>query len=436
MKFVPILLFLKSAKEKSNAAEAVLLKHRAQQRLQQFVLKTKQAPGFRLFYSSLYSLATKLFVGFTLQAQRETGLRVVEAIYLRRGGGRGELVFGASDLDFFIVLNTVSAQQEMLFLKRFWRKYSFYRNLLPFLGETLMGDRNELEDWLQTGCVRAFETGHSWKLLHGPNVLKSLPPPAALDQRDVFSEALKCYWALVQPVLKVQDEQLASRILPNSRSATLLRHGVKAALDLFRLHLISGKSGEEALAALEARVVSPGERITCPGYMDLGESRFHCWSRYGHGGGDLRAGLKHSCDVYFYEVARRTGIDKIAGKQANLYRGLVEGAVGEFDHAILLRQYVGELQGTDAAEHWRGGWFRLYEHKKTQRPLLSYISEWDTPAAARRYFELYQRVLKGKWKRMEVASSNEDEVTGIGDSGRFTLRIAGTSVQCYEGLAP
>jgi len=75
MKFVPILLFLKSAKEKSNAAEAVLLKHRAQQRLQQFVLKTKQAPGFRLFYSSLYSLATKLFVGFTLQAQRETGLR-------------------------------------------------------------------------------------------------------------------------------------------------------------------------------------------------------------------------------------------------------------------------------------------------------------------------------------------------------------------------
>ena len=49
-------------------------------------------------------------------------------------------------------------------------------------------------------------------------------------------------------MLKVQDEQLASRILPNSRSATLLRHGVKAALDLFRLHLISGKSGEEALA--------------------------------------------------------------------------------------------------------------------------------------------------------------------------------------------
>ena len=67
-----------------------------------------------------------------------------------------------------------------------------------------------------------------------------------------------------------------------------------------------------ALAALEARVVSPGERISCPGYMDLGESRFHCWSRYGHGGVDLRAGLKHSCDVYFYELAKRVGIDRIA----------------------------------------------------------------------------------------------------------------------------
>jgi penicillin-binding protein 2 len=67
-----------------------------------------------------------------------------------------------------------------------------------------------------------------------------------------------------------------------------------------------------ALAALEARLVTPGERITCPGYMDLGESRFHCWSKYGHGGVDLRAGLKHSCDVYFYELAKRLGIDRIA----------------------------------------------------------------------------------------------------------------------------
>ncbi|WP_149538527.1 penicillin-binding protein 2 [Siccirubricoccus phaeus] len=67
-----------------------------------------------------------------------------------------------------------------------------------------------------------------------------------------------------------------------------------------------------ALAALEAKVIAPGERVSCPGYFDLGDTRFHCWSRYGHGGVDMRAGLKYSCDCYFYEAARRTGIDRIA----------------------------------------------------------------------------------------------------------------------------
>jgi penicillin-binding protein 2 len=67
-----------------------------------------------------------------------------------------------------------------------------------------------------------------------------------------------------------------------------------------------------ALAALEARVCTPGERVSCPGYMDLGDTRFHCHSRYGHGGMDMRSAIKYSCDVYFYEMAKRVGIDKIA----------------------------------------------------------------------------------------------------------------------------
>ncbi len=66
------------------------------------------------------------------------------------------------------------------------------------------------------------------------------------------------------------------------------------------------------LAALEARVAIPGERVFCPGHMDLGDTRFHCWKRGGHGSVDLRTALKVSCDVYFYEMAKRTGIDRIA----------------------------------------------------------------------------------------------------------------------------
>lgn len=67
-----------------------------------------------------------------------------------------------------------------------------------------------------------------------------------------------------------------------------------------------------AMAGLAARTITPSDRIFCPGYLDLGDTRFHCWSRYGHGALDLRGGLKNSCDVFFYEVARRTGIDAIA----------------------------------------------------------------------------------------------------------------------------
>jgi penicillin-binding protein 2 len=67
-----------------------------------------------------------------------------------------------------------------------------------------------------------------------------------------------------------------------------------------------------ALAGLEAKAITPTDRINCPGYLDLGDTRFHCWRKGGHGVLDLRGGLKNSCDVYFYEVARRTGIDRIA----------------------------------------------------------------------------------------------------------------------------
>ncbi len=76
------------------------------------------------------------------------------------------------------------------------------------------------------------------------------------------------------------------------------------------------------LAALEARVCTPGERVHCPGHMDLGNTRFHCHNRGGHGGVDLRAALKYSCDVYFYEMAKRLGIDRIAAMARRLGLGV------------------------------------------------------------------------------------------------------------------
>ncbi len=67
-----------------------------------------------------------------------------------------------------------------------------------------------------------------------------------------------------------------------------------------------------AMAGLDNKVIGPGDRINCPGYLDVGDTRFHCWSKYGHGSLDVRGGLKNSCDVFFFELARRVGIDRLA----------------------------------------------------------------------------------------------------------------------------
>jgi penicillin-binding protein 2 len=67
-----------------------------------------------------------------------------------------------------------------------------------------------------------------------------------------------------------------------------------------------------ALAALEAKTLTFNDTIFCPGYLDYGDRRYHCWSKGGHGTLDLHGGLKNSCDVFFFETARRTGIDRIA----------------------------------------------------------------------------------------------------------------------------
>jgi penicillin-binding protein 2 len=67
-----------------------------------------------------------------------------------------------------------------------------------------------------------------------------------------------------------------------------------------------------ALAAFEARVATHGETVFCPGHYDLGDTRFHCHNRHGHGWVDSRTAVKVSCDVYFYEMAKRVGMDRIA----------------------------------------------------------------------------------------------------------------------------
>lgn len=74
------------------------------------------------------------------------------------------------------------------------------------------------------------------------------------------------------------------------------------------------------LALLEAGI-SPDERVYCSGAMRVGSGVFHCHKRRGHGPMDLRGAVAQSCDIYFYEMIRRLGYDKVAPVARSLGMG-------------------------------------------------------------------------------------------------------------------
>ena len=70
-----------------------------------------------------------------------------------------------------------------------------------------------------------------------------------------------------------------------------------------------------ALAALEYGIISPEKVIQCKGHKhpyELYGQKYHCWKKHGHGYMKLRNAIKQSCDIYFYEVARLLGVDKLS----------------------------------------------------------------------------------------------------------------------------
>ncbi|MFP6695419.1 MAG: penicillin-binding protein 2 [Alphaproteobacteria bacterium] len=99
-----------------------------------------------------------------------------------------------------------------------------------------------------------------------------------------------------------------------------------------------------ALAAMEAGVVGPGHQVFCNGVIKLSNTKFHCWRhRYGgHGWVDMKQSIAQSCDIYFYDLARRLGVDRI-GDMARRF-GLGE-ALGV--------ELLGEQDGLVPSKDWK-----------------------------------------------------------------------------------
>jgi penicillin-binding protein 2 len=67
-----------------------------------------------------------------------------------------------------------------------------------------------------------------------------------------------------------------------------------------------------ALSALENNIISPTFKVRCTGKMEMYGQTYHCWKKKGHGVVNLREAVKQSCDTYFYEVARKLGVDRLS----------------------------------------------------------------------------------------------------------------------------
>ncbi len=67
-----------------------------------------------------------------------------------------------------------------------------------------------------------------------------------------------------------------------------------------------------ALAALESGTITKDTKVSCYGKMNFGNHLFHCWKKGGHGALNVVEALQHSCDIFFYEVAQKVGIERIA----------------------------------------------------------------------------------------------------------------------------
>jgi hypothetical protein len=114
------------------------------------------------------------------------------------------------------------------------------------------------------------------------------------------------------------------------------------------------------------------------------------------------------------------------------WKQVAEGTLGQFDVSILLQQYA--FIEMDAAKGWRGGAYRLWEHRQTRRATLAFALAFAGEAEAAEFLRGYKKVLEKKWKQCRFDEQGPIRLGGEGDGGRFLIDRAGSIVTGIEGL--
>lgn len=143
--------------------------------------------------------------------------------------------------------------------------------------------------------------------------------------------------------------------------------------------------------------------------------------------------ILHPDRYFMHQRPSRPPLPEVHGIDPN--SEITSGSVGEFDHEMLIREYAGSAIASDLSPHLRGGQFQIVGYGKEHKPVLRYISEWDSPEQATRYFSCFAKVLSGKWDHFDLSRRTPVLLAGTGDSGLFVARLRGRFVASVEGLA-
>ena len=107
------------------------------------------------------------------------------------------------------------------------------------------------------------------------------------------------------------------------------------------------------LASLSESLIRPEDKISCPGYYEYGGRKFGCWLSKGHGAVDFYHSLVQSCDVYFYKMGERLGIDRISNYAKLFGLGAETGIELDYERSGLIPDSVWKMK--TKKEEWNPG---------------------------------------------------------------------------------
>ena len=92
-----------------------------------------------------------------------------------------------------------------------------------------------------------------------------------------------------------------------------------------------------ALSALENKIINKNFKVNCTGKTEMYGQTYHCWKKKGHGVVNLKSAMKQSCDTYFYEIARKLGVDRLEG--STIKKSIGEQVLGNINYRYWTRLY-------------------------------------------------------------------------------------------------